>query len=648
MRVFWFLIGSILFSVSLQAQQKKPAAPKPLFTAGGAGVSTDEFTYTYRKNHQNNPQDFTEEKVNEYLQLFINFKLKVAEARFRGLDTTAKFNTEFKTYREELKKPYRAEEDALEKLVQQTYPRLTEEVRAAHILISVNEEATPADTLAAYQKTADLRKRIVAGEDFEKLAREFSQDPSGKVNGGDLGYFTALQMVGPFEEAAFSTPVGNISSIVRTRFGYHIIKVKDRKPSRGEVEVSHILLRAGGDEGALRSKAFSVHDQLRGGRSWDEVCKEFSDDKNTSEQGGRLRPFGVGALASVPEFEAMAFSMQQPGEISDPFQSALGWHIIRFERKIPLPSLKEMDASLRRRLGRDERVQQSQQAQKTARRKKFQFVEQHETLEKILAKADSSLTKANWTYKPEGALGAQQLFSVSNNPYTVNQFVSFVQKNQKATRLAPRAYAQQLYDEWTEEKIQTAEEEKLKQENPDFKNLLTEYYEGILLFEIMEKEVWNKASEDTVGQKKFYETNTNKYQAGDRVEARYFATNDKKIISETLAKINKGDTLSAADLRKFKSVQNFRTYEKKDSKVIDQVTWVSGLHEADVDGLHYLVEIKRLVPPGAKEFIEARAQVISDYQDELEKQWVAGLRQKYPVKINKKGKKAVVAELTKK
>lgn len=648
MRVFWFLIGSFLFSVSLQAQQKKPAAPKPLFTAGGASVSTDEFTYTYRKNHQNNPQDFTEEKVNEYLQLFINFKLKVAEARVRGLDTTAKFNTEFKTYREELKKPYRAEEDALEKLVQQTYQRLTEEVRATHILISVSEEATPPDTLAAYQKTAELRKRIVAGEDFEKLAREFSQDPSAKLNGGDLGYFTALQMVGPFEEAAFSTPVGSISPIVRTRFGYHIIKVKDRKPSRGEVEVSHILLRAGGDEGALRSKAFSIHDQLSGGRNWDEVCKEFSDDKNTSEQGGKLRPFGVGALASVPEFEAMAFSMQQPGEISDPFQSALGWHIIRLERKVPLPSLKEMDASLRRRLGRDERVQQSQQAQKTARRKKFLFVEQRENLEKILAKVDSSLTKANWTYKPEAALGSQQLFSVGNNPYTVNQFVSFVQKNQKVTRLAPRAYAQQLYDEWTEEKIQTAEEEKLKQENPDFKNLLTEYYEGILLFEIMEKEVWNKASEDTVGQKKFYETNTNKYQAGDRVEARYFATNDKKIISETLAKINKGDTLSAADLRKFKSVQNFRTYEKKDSKVIDQVTWVSGLHETDLDGLHYLVEIKRLVPPGVKEFNEARAQVISDYQDELEKQWVAGLRQKYPVKINKKGKKAVVAELTKK
>jgi peptidyl-prolyl cis-trans isomerase SurA len=249
---------------------------------------------------------------------------------------------------------------------------------------------------------------------------------------------------------------------------------------------------------------------------------------------------------------------------------------------------------------------------------------------------------------PKRHWAAQQLFSVGNTPYTVNQFVGFAQKNQKATRLAPRAYAQQLYDEWTEEKIQTAEEEKLKQENPDFKNLLTEYYEGILLFEIMEKEVWNKASEDTVGQKKFYDANKSKYQAGDRVEARYFATNDKKIITETLAKINKGDTLSTADLRKFKSVQNFRTYEKKDSKVMDQVTWASGLHQADVDGLHYLVEIKRLVPPGVKEFNEARAQVIADYQDELEKQWVAGLRQKYSVKINKKGKKAVVAELTKK
>lgn len=647
MRVFWFLIGCILFSVSLQAQQKK-AAPKSLFTTAGTSVNTDEFIYTYRKNHQNSQQDFTQEKINEYLQLFINFKLKVAEAHAGGLDTTAKFIAEFKTYREELKKPYRAGEDALEILVQKTYNRLAEEVHAFHILISVNADAPPADTLAAFQKAEDIRKRIVAGEDFGKLARELSQDPSGKLNGGDLGYFTALQMVGPFEEAAFSTPVGGLSPVVRTRFGYHIIKVKDRRPSRGEVEVSHILLRAGGDEGALRSKAFSVHDQLQGGRSWNEVCKEFSDDKNTSEQGGKLRPFGVGALASVPEFEAMAFALQQPGEISDPFQSSLGWHIIRLEQKIPLPPQKEMDASLRRRLGRDERVQQSQQAQKAARRIKYQFVEKPETLEKVVAQADSSLIKANWLFVPNGALASQQLFSVMNTPYTVSQFVAYIKKNQKISRLAPGAYARQLYDEWVEENIDAAEEEKLKQENPDFKNLLTEYREGILLFEIMENEVWNKASEDTVGQKKFYEANKTRYQAGDRVEARYFASNDKKLIEETLAKVNRNDTLLQADLRKFKSVQNFRTYEKKDSKILDQVTWVTGLHETSADGLHYLVDIKRLVPPGVKEFTEARAQVIADYQDELEKQWVAELRQKYPVKINKKGRKFVIAELTKK
>jgi peptidyl-prolyl cis-trans isomerase SurA len=647
MRVFWFLIGFILFSSLSQAQQKKASADKPLFTAGGTVVNADEFMYTYRKNHQNS-QDFSEAKINEYLQLFINFKLKVAEARFRGLDTTAKFNTEFKTYREELKKPYRAEEDALEKLVQQTYTRLTEEVRAAHILISVNPDTPPADTLAAYQKVEAIYKRIVAGEDFEKLAREFSQDPSAKLNGGDLGYFTALQMVGPFEDAAFSTPVGSLSPIVRTRFGYHIIKVKDRRPSRGEVEVSHILLRAGGDEGALRSKAFSVHDQLRGGRSWDEVCKEFSDDKNTSEQGGKLRPFGIGALASVPEFEAMAFAMQNPGDISDPFQSSLGWHIIRLERKIPIPPQKEMEASLKRRLGRDERVQQSQQAQKAARKSKYQFTEQRATLEKVLLKADSALTRASWSFTPEAALASQQLFSVMNTPYTVNQFVAYVKKNQQVSRLAPRAYALQLYDACTEEQIEIAEEEKLKKENPDFKNLLTEYREGILLFEIMEKEVWNKASEDSVGQKRYYEANKNNYQAGDRVEARYFAAADKKLITESLAKINKGDTLSPADLRKFKSVQNFRIYERNDSKVIDAVSWVAGLHETEVEGVHYLVEVKRLVPPGIQEFGEARAQIIADYQDQLEKEWVASLRQKYPVKINKKVRKLVVASLTKK
>ena len=648
MRIYLLLCVFCFSSFSVAGQVKETSKSLPLFTVGKTTFSTDEFLYTYRKNHQNNADGFTEKNVNEYLDLLVIFKLKVAEARERGLDTTAKFNKEFKTYREELKKPYRTEPDALDKLTKEIYQRLTEEVRVAHILITLKPDALPADTLSAYQKISDLKKRIEAGENFEKLAAEFSEDPSAKYNNGDLGYFTALQMVYPFEDASYQTPVGQLSQ-VRSQFGYHLIKVKDKKPSRGEVEVSHILLRTGtANDEKVKSTIFSIYDHLKGGRNWDEVCKEYSEDANTKDAGGRLRPFGVGALPTVPEFEVVAFSLQNPGDVSDPFQSSLGWHIIRLEKKIPLPSYKEMEASLKRRVGRDERLQLSQQALNEKRKREYGFVEDKSVKQNVIALADSSLLRGGWKNNATQELVGQKLFSVSSSSFTVRDFTNYVLANQKNSNLSPSGYMNQLHESFVEEKILAAEEDKLKRENPDFKNLLTEYYEGILLFEIMEKEVWNKASIDSTGQRNYYERNKDKYLAGDRIEARIFTAQDKSLIDEVKNKINKGDTLMDADLRKFKSIQNFRAYERKDSKIVDKISWSTGLHETEADGLFYIVEVKRLIPPGLKTFEEARSQVISDYQDYLEKNWVAELRKKYPVKINKKGKKFVLAELTKK
>lgn len=631
------------------SQSKKNQQQTILFSVNRTPTFTDEFTYLYKKNHQNKPEDFTEAKINEYLDLFINFKLKVAEARAMGMDTTAKFTKEFKTYREDLKKPYRAEPDALEKLTKEAYEHLTQEVRASHILINLKPDAFPADTLTAFNKLADIKKRIVAGEDFEKLARELSEDPSAKYNGGDLGYFTAMQMVYPFEEAAYKTNKGEITNIVRTRFGYHLIKVVDKKPARGEVEVSHILLRTGTPNDAkIKNTAFEIFDQLKAGRAWDELCKENSEDGNTKDSGGKLRAFGVGALASVPEFENTAFAIQKPGDISDPFQSSIGWHIVRLEKKIPLPPYLELAESLKRKVARDERLQISQQAMTIKRRKDFGFAEVPETKKAIISFADSSLTKGKWNYSGGAPLLAQKLFSIQNSSVTVAQFISFLKTNQASSGTIPAVYMDQLYNYFVDETITIAEEEKLKIEKPEYKNLLTEYREGILFFEIMEKEIWNKASEDTLGQRTYYERNTTKYQGGDRVEARIFSATDKELIEDFKKKVAKGDTLKEADIKKFKSVQPFRNYEKGESKVVDRVTWVAGLHDTELDKNYYLVEIAQLVAPGIKTFKEARASVISDYQAELEKKWLNDLRKKYPVNVNKKGKKIVIATLVNK
>ncbi|MBK8289587.1 MAG: peptidylprolyl isomerase [Flammeovirgaceae bacterium] len=391
-----------------------------------------------------------------------------------------------------------------------------------------------------------------------------------------------------------------------------------------------------------------MYDQLKGGRNWQEVCKENSQDANTSQTGGLLKPFGIGALASVPEFEAMAFAMQKPGEISDPFQSSIGWHIIRLEKKIPLPPYSEMETSLKRRVSRDERLQVSQQALTTKRKKQFLFVENQEVKQRIMILADSSLMQGSWKYLGSPDQLKQTIFSVETKPVLVSEFVGYVKVNQKKSSLNPGAYLNQLYENLVEEKIQVAEEEELKKKYPEYSNLLTEYREGILLFEIMETEVWNHASSDTLGQRQYYQANRNNYQAGDRVEARIFSMQEKSVRDEFTSKIKKGDSLTQSDLKRFKSVQNFRIYKKKDSKIIDQIPWTTGLHETESEGLFYLVEVKRLVAPGIESFEEARAQIISDYQDNLEKNWIKELREKYPVKINNKGKKVVLAELIKK
>ncbi len=645
--IFSVFIVFISFTAIAQLSAEKKSLT--LFTVSTAQVSTEEFLHLYRKNSLNKSEASTEQAVKEYLDLLINFKLKIAEAKARGLDTTQKFNKEFKTYREELKRPYRAEPDALDKLTKDTYQRLTEEVKASNILINVKPDAPPSDTLAAFEKITQARHRVLQGESFEKVAGEISEDPSAKYNFGSLGYFTAMQMVYPFEEAAYTTKPGEISSIVRTQFGYHILKVYDRKPSRGEVEVSHILLRASSpDDSKVKGKIFDVYDQLKAGRNWDEVCKEYSDDAATKNTGGRLRPFGIGALASVPEFEATAFAMKQPGDLSDPFQSNIGWHIIRLEKKIPLLPFSEMETALKRKLSRDERLQISKQALSDKRKREYGFTEDSQAKEKIFTQADSSLTKGKWNFNGSEELKTQTLFSILNKLISSSEFIQYSMANQTAVNMTPSGYMKQLYDGFVEDKILNAEEEKLQQEHPEFKSLLTEYREGILLFDVMEKEVWNKASEDTTGQRKFYEENKNTYQAGERLEARIFTASDKSITEGIMAKVSQGDSLNNADLKKFKSIQPFRLYERKDSKIIDRINWTAGLQEIEVDGQFYLVEAKRLVSPGIKSFEEARSNVISDYQDYLEKTWLTELRKKFPVKVNNKGKKFVLAELTEK
>lgn len=628
------------------SQRSKSTKAQTLFSVGDKIVTTDEFMYLYKKNHTAT-EDFSQQKIAEYLDLFINFKLKVREAGNRGIDTTAAFVKEYNSYKEELKKPYLPENKLIDSLVKITYKRLQEEVRVSHVLIGVKPDALPADTLQAYNRTLEIKQRAIAGEDFGSLAALYSEEPMARTSKGDLGYFTALQMVYPFENAAYMSKKGDIVGPIRTRFGYHVLKIEDRKPARGEVEVSHIMIRTGGERDEANSKnlIFEIHDQLRGGVAWDELCKQYSEDQSSKSNGGKLRPFGVGAMATVPEFDRVAFSLQHVGDVSDPFKTQYGWHIVRLEKKIPLPSFDEMATGLKGKVARDERVQLSKQALMQKLKGDFSFVENAEVKLKMLATADTSLSKGTWKI-PTSVVGKETLFSIKSKNVPGRSFLNYVQQNQKPNSQTSDKYMEQLYQAFVEKSINELLEIEIIKAHPDFELLLKEYYEGILLFDIMEKEVWKRASEDSLGQRKYFDANAAKYAAGERAKAVIYTSGATDVIVALKGYLEKKDTINIQKIIQSKGVRKEGgVFQKEDRPVLSKIDWRPGLYSVENNRMYYLVQVNEMVPPGSMSFEEARASVISDYQDSLEKEWLVQLRKKYPVNVNEKAKKYVVEKL---
>lgn len=628
----------ILVVTSAFSQKKNPV----VLSVNGKDIHADELAYLFRKNYTDK-KDHTAEKVNEYLRLYIRFKLKVEEAVSRGFDTTRQFVKEFNTYRNELRKTYLHEEKLTDSLVRITYERLKEEIKASHILVALPADATPADTLQAWKRLTDILQRIKQNESFSELAEKFSDDPSARNNKGNLGYFTAMQMVYPFETAAYAARPGDVAGPVRTRFGYHLIKIEDRKPSRGEVEVSHIMLRhlPGRDENQTRNLIFEIHEQLKSGIPWEELCSRYSEDLNSKNNNCKLRPFGVGAFNQVPEFDAVAFSLQNPGEISDPFKTDFGWHIVRLERKIPLPPLDELKTSLRNRVIRDERMQVAREHYYQKLKKRFGYQENSAVKNRIFAAADTSLTRGKWNV-PDIA-PHEMLLEVNGKTITADHFIHFVKTNQQATPLKPSDYILELYRKFNESVLDEQIENEIIRVKPEYRYLLKEYYEGILLFDIMEKEIWNKAAEDSAGLRKYFNEHRHSYQVGERARAIIYSSTSPEVLRPLKSYLELQDSVAAKQWVRDKQVRNESgRFQRSERTVLQLVDWQPGLHEAENKGMYYLVHILEILQPGLLTFEEALMNVVSDYQQVLEEQWLKDLQKKYPVVIHEKGRKQLI------
>lgn len=501
--LFGFLLSSIL-----SFSQKKS---KVLVTINDEKITVDEFKKVYEKN-LDAIEDDNAKDVERNLELFINYKLKVNEAYDIKLDTLKSYQKEVETYRNQLSAPYLQDSAFINKLVKDAYFRLKNEIKAKHILVRTPSVPTPKDTLEAYQKITKIRDRIVNGEDFERVAEETSEDPSArdfngrKGNKGNLGYFSAFKMVFPFEDAAYNTKVGEVSKPFRTRFGYHIVKVDEIRPSKGEVEVAHILVRDLGKKG--EDTINEVYSKLQKDEQFGSLAERYSEDPGTKSRDGKLRKFGTGVM--VPEFEEAAFGLENEGEYSKPFKTQFGWHIVQLIKKHPIKSFEEEKAELMNQVKSGERAQLSEKAVINKLKERY-TISENEAAKAIFEKKDfRKMTKDSLQ---------STILTINDKEIKQEDFVNYAKnRNNKP--------AYELFNDFKEVEILTYYKENLEKTEPEFAYTFREYKDGLLLFELMQQKIWNKSATDSLGLKTYFEDNKTNYKTENLKEIKGEVMND--------------------------------------------------------------------------------------------------------------------------
>ena len=408
------LLATGLFVMAASAQSKLDK--QVLMTIGGQPVTVKEFSDVYSKN--NLSSDAIDKKsVDDYLDLFVNFRMKVMEAHEMGLDTTAKFKRELDGYRKQLAKPYFTNDEVSEELVEEAYQRKLKDIRASHILIRCDKHALPVDTLKAYNKAMDIRKKAMKGEDFGRLAVLYSEDPSARDiaatettpgrpgNKGDLGFFTVFDMVYPFETGAYNTKEGEISMPVRSDLGYHLIKVNSVTDALGSIDAAHIFLKLApnaseSEVAEAKAKADNIYKELKeeDGKNWKEAVRKYSEDRATSHQGGQLSTFTVNRI--VPEF-IEAVKQLQPNEISQPIRTNYGFHIIKLIDKTGVDTFEKEKRGLTERVEKDMRSRKTEEVVLQQIKDEYGFKQNDKHLLAFMSTIDSSLLKASYELSPD-------------------------------------------------------------------------------------------------------------------------------------------------------------------------------------------------------------------------------------------------------
>jgi len=647
MKACFFSLVLVMTSVGVLAQSNDPV----IMTINGKNFKKSEFEYFYNK--YNNDDAIDKRSLSDYVDLFKNLKLKVAEAEAQGMDTTASFHTELSGYRATEAKPYLDSLEINENLLQREYDRTKEMVEISHIAVEFsgvkkNDFKTfPSDTLEAYNKAVQIRNRLLKGEDFEKVAAELSDDANTAKaeRPGYLGWFTGLMLNPSFEEAAFNTPVGGISPLMRTNFGYHIIKVNAKKDNPGQINVAHILIAnpANSDADQVDTAlitANAVYDKLIHGADFSELAKEYSKDPGSASKGGALGWISYGGPI-IKKFQDVAFDLKNTGEISKPFQTQFGYHIVKLLDKKPIGSFEENRKDIESKLNTGGYFIPLHQ-------KGIDDMKREQGFRKNDAGYQLLFSEAGTVYPTDSLFFSSfkdqdvPLFTIGDTKYSIGQFLDFMKKlgGRSSYSLSTEFLNDRLLG-FEFNSLREVKDQSLESKYPEFGNLIQEYRDGILMFDISNKEVWGKASEDTDGLAAYFEKNKQQYKWDEpRYKGYVVLAKDAKTKKKMQKEIAGMDPEKAVqylyDNYKVGDVSYVKvekgSFKKGDNPFVDEAAFKSGVAARPAEFQDFFLLGK--ISDAPESYMDVRGMVVTDYQNYLEEIWLKKLNEKYKVTLH--------------
>ena len=604
-----------------------------IFTVEDQPVYSNEFLKVFNKNRDIVVEE-NKKSIEEYLELYINYKLKLKQAYDLKYDTVSVYKKELSQYREQLIAPYLKDSKITDDLVKEAYDRTRKEVNASHILVRLQPKAPPADTLKAFQKILEAREKIINGSPFEIIAKEYSQDPSAKQNGGNLGYFSAFAMVYPFENAAYSTKVNEVSMPFKTQFGYHLVKVNDFRDSKGEVEVAHIMIKENSNDSLYaNSKIKEIHAKLMQNEQFELLAKLHSDDRNSSPNGGKLAKFG--ATKMIKSFADVAFSLKEVNDISTPFKTPYGWHIVKLIKKHPVKDFNSMKDELTQKIEKSKRYKLAGTSVAKRLIGEYDIIKNEEIIQFFIKNDTTSISKNL----------DNSIFSINGIAIKLNELVNYSSKQVNKTN-------KEAYSEFFEARVLNYYKDNLEKTDPEFAFIMQEYKDGLLLFDLLQNKVWKRAENDTVALTTFFEKNQQNYFWNKRGEVIIASCNRKdkaervkkylkegKPLNEIKELVNEGPTIYVLFTKGIMEDSN----KKLPKNFTFNKIGVSEIYNNE-NMSFVVVKVNKIIPPQPMKLVEAKGKVINDFQEFLDQQWVTELKQQYPVKVNKRVLKRLIKQ----